>query len=841
MIRINNIEIPFSGTISLKLLSPIFNAEDSYSFPVTLPYSDELREALMYADHPDSDLVDKTFPAEISGKGRTFTCICYITDCTDEGVEVTFIDKSTFWGKVSGKYMTELADDIINLGSSPLKNLIGIGSGKYALPTALLSKLSENWGISIPDLVNYQSGSEMMLSDGCRAIVPMPYLHYAIKRIFNDFGYKVEGNIMENSYYKKLFLYNNVSIVDYVFSEGDDYYSPSYIPENLQLTIINISQEKEPIIKIRIRESRIPENTSDYFELAPNDTTPSIKDVENIHHIQLNTSTANTSDVIIENFSDIPSILEYNEFTIYSSNPQSNKTIIKSNSFFSLVEDWTDSVNAWIKIKKSSSTGLFEEVSRYLEPESYYNPRFSVYDVVRLHLYEFPELDGKYVQLEPQSEKVEYDYNYQGLVFEYKIKNIDTSNYNRYKRIIYSISSAKKLDTPILDTAYPYNYRLTLDGEYSSILLWGRIKIYKKDKRAYIVKVSYIDKEDKKIIHICSTEDIDADSYVMISLGYWWVTPSQCTYEQLVKAKTTYNVNNINLTKHFPNVLVPDFISNMKNYLGWYFFINENSKLVSAKRIDEIIKSGEVIDASAFSSDLYLAANENESAGIRLSVSDDSAFENVKALPADAVVKAPVILVSDLPVNEDNDVYRVVTSENKIYHFTWYQLGTNGTWEEYGDNYTMERGKESFIESNACFAFVSQTRGPAGMPILISTQPGANYKQMYLDHPAPMLIAANDGGLACIDAIDATQEHTLLLDGDKSLYDVVWKPYLDRMNKYRRDGTANIYFPPEVFNQFQFWQKLRIGSTNVLVKSIDVTLNNDTDEFEFGEAEVIRV
>lgn len=865
MIRLNGIDIPYEGTTDINILVPLFNDMDSYSFPFTIPWSDELRLATNFADHPDTDLIGNEYSLQLSGGGLYFSGICTITDNTEDGLEVAFIDNGTFYGKIKDKLLTELADDIRLLGIDKIKTLsdsLKQEGYDYVCPPFINSKIAEGWGINVSEKCNDFDTETGKLSTSNRIIAPMPYLFYAIKRIFHDNGYQLISSLFQNNYYSKLFLYSNVSIVNFTFDR--------HLNDYTGWDIIKISNEKEPTATVLVKYNE----TRNIRKLDQDSSRPVVfNDMPNVGEDPIPitdfgrcvlTHPLNNAPVTI---TDILNLTTYYALRIISSNPLTNKTTIEANDKFVIEGNWTDGPGEWIDIERRDDD-KFYELQRGTEAFPSPVKRETVY---RIGTPLMPELHDRNVQFECD-EDGSYNANYGGYTFDFKIPFVDSTDFAVLPRKYYSVKKITKgyPTTIFFNEEFETTRELWLkrNDPLRINFVGGRIQENKSPQGALLPMTIYVDGNTYYFQHIPDhysvqntfqvlnigvdkksiTLMLDTSSWGDDILNFPWGLKINNLANSIAPTYPAYSYEDINLTKSLPNIKITDFIANLQKYLGWFFFVNEATNSCTIERIDRIFSSVEATDLTEYASPIRFASNEADNFGLRIAPENEAAFESVKELPTDAVIKPTVATLNALPEIEENGAFRLVTATNCWYRFTYQMMGSGGVWEKYSDNISLQKGEESFNETIASHIYYDETQNP---PLIKSEQAGTNYKLWDLQERATPLLLAHYEGMHLIEEKQrpvvsvnnpqySTFEHNLTLDKSACLYNKIWAPYFYWNKNIRRDGVSIIQYPSHQLASMQLWKKIKIGSTNCLIKEIAVTMNHKTDSLSFGETKLVR-
>lgn len=849
MIIINNITIPFEGTTDLLLLSRLFNEMESYSFPFGIPWCDELKKATYYSNHPDTDIIGNSFTCTISCEGLTLSGLITITDCSDDELEVAFVDNATFYGKITNKLLTELRDEIIELGIDKPKTLsdsLKEDNYKFVCPPFNNSKITEGWGLNVPEQCNVFNTTTEQLDSENKIIVPMPYLWHIFRRIFNDNGYTINSELQQNDYYKKLFVYSNVSIARQSYSKH------TFEFENW--TVIKITNEEEPILSVLI-----PMETKTYSVLTKDDTEPvmiyepgELPPSSNPQKC-MQTAPKNTKPITITNFRNL---ITRCPVRIYSSNPATNKTTIEPSDKILFESSWTDGPGEWIEFQKNDD-GTFEELERGTIK---YPAPIKNTDVFMFLSQTMTELNNRAIQFECE-EDGSYNVNFGGLTYDFKIPFIDSTDFRKNPRLLYSITKIIKGAT----TKIYIDEEFEQTGSQFVSIIGGRIetgdtpvKFYCDGNIYNCKKTGLQDFTNQNLFKIrsvsndkkCLTVEIDTqtwgDDILSSSLGLKVYTAFS---DYIYPAHTSYGYEDINLTKHLPNIEIVEFLKAIQNYLGWICFVNEATSTCYIKRIDKILSSTNVIDLSKYASSISFNVNEASEFGLSLVPENDNSFSEIKELPEDAIIKSQVATPIDLPEIENDGVFRLVVSNNYIYQFTYQIMGSGGIWKKYSYNIKMVEGRKEFQESIASHLFYDNQNNQEN--IIKSEQAGTNYALWnYLERNTPLLIGHYEGLkqigevkkplVSISDPLFSNLEHNLTLDKGTNLYDKIWKPYFYWQEKIRRDGIVTIQWPAYIISSLKLWEKIKIGTTCCLVKEIPVSMDHKTDKLSFGETKVVR-
>ncbi len=217
-LTINNQFIPLDPGISIPFVlnNPMFNTKGSYSFTLTIPWSNEIAKALGYIDKPDkSGIPSQTFTGTLGYQGsNTWEIVGYPKKVTSKNVQLYFrIGLGGFFEIVKDKTLQDL-----ELGGERTIDIITNNTdlqyptSDYAIfpvenanfhddtTTDLETEYKENIYYQ-----NYPSGASAL----GEVITPFPYVGYIHEQIFNENGYPIEKNIFKlNDELKKLCEFN---------------------------------------------------------------------------------------------------------------------------------------------------------------------------------------------------------------------------------------------------------------------------------------------------------------------------------------------------------------------------------------------------------------------------------------------------------------------------------------------------------------------------------------------------------------------------------------------------------------------------------------------------------
>jgi len=220
MIRINDIEIPYSGTIELTVLNTAVIDESTWTFPFTVPFCDELTEAIGYIHLAEShNVIGKKFKMVVELQFVRHVGECTCSNVTTEGVELSFIENTDFYTLANKTNCTDLNPEYITIPQTDIADtLTNPDNYDYIFAPCKAAKFGETIGIDFDNIggVDY---SVINQSKDAPLVIPFVKLNKALAKVFSDSGITLASNSLK--LFSDIWLYNNFNLKWLYFGFND--------------------------------------------------------------------------------------------------------------------------------------------------------------------------------------------------------------------------------------------------------------------------------------------------------------------------------------------------------------------------------------------------------------------------------------------------------------------------------------------------------------------------------------------------------------------------------------------------------------------------------------------
>lgn len=217
-VLINNVQVPFSGTLRLKYSNPIFNSVGSYSLPISFP----ARHPAVQKAFGYPSLIDSQIPLSVSGMIRSADIELIgewqVNSADNSTIEAYFkSNTSVFYSLIAGKYLTDMtfggiktpiSFDNVGLVLNLMSELAGAiyPETEYISYCAYMPNASSN--DDIPDLrfvnpVDSEAPFDFIVPTSGREYLNQGiylFVGAVLEYIFNEHGYQVEKNIFAEDF-----------------------------------------------------------------------------------------------------------------------------------------------------------------------------------------------------------------------------------------------------------------------------------------------------------------------------------------------------------------------------------------------------------------------------------------------------------------------------------------------------------------------------------------------------------------------------------------------------------------------------------------------------------------
>lgn len=225
---VNNIKVPFSGSISLKFANPLFNDIGSYSFPISFPARiPVIQKAFGYPDKREAEIKPYI-------EGRIKTQFCDLLGSW--GVNEAGDNINTYFKPGSGDFFSLIKDKLLSdIDFGGVKWPIGEGAPWMYIFAHLNTKMDVSYPDSdyavycayMPNAVDIENPFDVKFinkvfqtivdplefDDTCKNTSIYLFAGTVIDYLFSNHGYRVEENIFrKDPDFKKLTIFNTFNL-----------------------------------------------------------------------------------------------------------------------------------------------------------------------------------------------------------------------------------------------------------------------------------------------------------------------------------------------------------------------------------------------------------------------------------------------------------------------------------------------------------------------------------------------------------------------------------------------------------------------------------------------------
>jgi hypothetical protein len=210
MIKINNIEIPFSGIIQLTEVNTAVVDESTWTFPFVVPFCDELTDAIGFIHLPESyNMIGKSFQMIIEISFKHHEGICTVTSVSEEGVEFSFIENTDFYTLANATKCTDLSPEVVSFNKNDIADTL-TNPDKYPFIFApcKTTNFGKELGLDFDNIAGIDY-SIINQSKDSPIVIPFLKLNKALAMLFKNSGITLASNSLSNL--KDIWVYNNLN------------------------------------------------------------------------------------------------------------------------------------------------------------------------------------------------------------------------------------------------------------------------------------------------------------------------------------------------------------------------------------------------------------------------------------------------------------------------------------------------------------------------------------------------------------------------------------------------------------------------------------------------------